>query len=95
MRQFTYVVHAEIALPPHRTAAGSVDPFLVTKVDRPSGRFVVPEASHPIVTNRARSGRQLLVAQQVTDSISNVPVVECDKTGMGFAVYRVCRFTSG
>jgi hypothetical protein len=63
MRQFTYVVHAEIALPPHRTAAGSVDPFLVTKVDRPSGGFVVPEASHPIVTNRARSGRQLLVAQ--------------------------------
>src|ERR1700730_1027686 len=39
MRQFTYVVHAEIAsCPPHRTAAGSVDPFLVTKVGGSSFR---------------------------------------------------------
>jgi hypothetical protein len=94
MRQFTYVVHAEIALPPHRTAAGSVDSFCLQ--DEPSAEgYFVPGASNPIVANRARPGRQLLVAQQVTDSISNVPVVECDKTGMGFAVYRVCRFTSG
>jgi hypothetical protein len=58
-------------------------------MSRPWGGYVVPEASNPTVTGRARSGRQLLVVQQVTASISDVQVVECDKAEKSFAIHYV------
>ena len=63
-RRFTSVAHAEFALPPrHITASSVVTPSpVVTSFDG----YVVPGASHPTVASRARPGRQLLVAQQVT-----------------------------
>lgn len=63
-RRFTSVAHAEFALPPrHITASSVVTPSPVaTSFDG----YVVPGASHPTVASRARPGRQLLVAQQVT-----------------------------
>lgn len=33
-QQFTYVVHAEFSWPLYRAAAGSIDSFLVTRVNR-------------------------------------------------------------
>ncbi|CAM2156499.1 hypothetical protein PT2222_390065 [Paraburkholderia tropica] len=46
--------------------------------------YVVPEASHPTVTSHACSGRQLLVAQQVTAASSTNDVH--DKTAMSFPI---------
>lgn len=51
-----------------------------------SEKYIVPRASYPTVTHRACPGRQLLVVQQVTASISTTPVVECDKARMSFAI---------
>jgi len=70
--------------------------LLSCRQDEPSiEKYVVPEASYPTVTHRACPGRQLLVVQQVTASTSNVPIAECDKARKSFAVYYLCRFTSG
>jgi hypothetical protein len=82
-------VHAELAWPPHRTAAGSVDSFPVARVNRHNEGYVVPEASHLTVTSRARPGRQLLVVQQVTASNSDIQVVECDKAEKSFAIHYI------
>lgn len=82
-------MHAELAWPPHRTAAGSVDSCPVTRVNRRNGGYVVPGASNPTVTSRARPGRQLLVVQQVTASISDIEVVECDKAEKSFAIHYI------
>ena len=58
-------------------------------IPSPSGpafaKCVVPGASHPIVTNHACPGRQLLVAQQVTASIAIRQRWKCDKTKTSFA----------
>lgn len=80
-------MHAELAWPLHRTAAGGVDPFPVTRVNRHSGGYVVPGASHPTVTSHARPGRQLLVVQQVTSSNSDIRVVECEKAETSFSIH--------
>ena len=76
-------------LAPHLTAAGSVDSFPVTRVNRCNRGHAVPRASNPTVTSRARPGRQLLVVQQVTASIYDLQVVESDKAEKSFAFHYI------
>jgi hypothetical protein len=79
-RRFTSVAHAELAWPPRRIAARSVI-RTVASGDVFRG-YVVPGASHPTVTSRARPGRQLLAVQQVTARRA-----ARDKTEADFAIH--------
>src|SRR5437899_12448427 len=64
--RFTYVTHAELALPLVRRPAGRVHARPRGSTHATEVGDVVERASHKVVANLACRSRRLLVAQQVT-----------------------------
>lgn len=75
MRQFTCVTHAAFPWHLHRLAAISVHHSCSHKRNAAQRRgYVVPEASHPVVTNRACPGREQMVAHPVVAADYPLPI---------------------